>query len=510
MPLKHRKALFLCSIAVCYFALQFSWPELPMRWPDEIIFYSSGRDLVENGVWHLPIFSYLHPSYDETNFILPPLYSILFYLSVKILPVKSSPFFPYFQIVLFLSALLLLYRWFDKYVKNSSVKKLVLLTLFMGSPLILYNTHIIRPESVICSLLTFLIYLLWRYNTGATLKKRIPYLILTSVILCVSAYLHYNAIVLIPVVLIFLFRQSKGFLIDILLVFVFSLIGMIPWFVMVISNYDGFTTHFLEQTNRMYVSGVKYVEGIKELVKINACGFLKDSIFMTLFAIYKYLLIILFVSLTLCHTIQKSISKLGLKLIISLFTTAIFCVFHYKEGWFKFYFEYMLLIVSAFLLLDLRGRTKSSAFLTASMLLTVYSFGVFALTVTTYGSEYYSSSDFKKAVECIVSELPDDASVVVSAIPDPSVAMLIKKPSLKISRMVDYPSYGDAWGKLVARESYFVTANFRYPNFDGKSGIKYDHMGALKDKLIEALKNGGLHTKACFVGQIPLFLQQVR
>ena len=72
--------------------------------------------------------------------------------------------------------------------------------------------------------------------------------------------------------------------------------------------------------------------------------------------------------------------------------------------------------------------------------------------------------------------------------------------------MVDYPFYEDQWRKIVEDTDYFITANFRFENFDGKSNIEFDHGGILRDKIDDARTEGRLKTKKCMAGRIPLYL----
>lgn len=478
-----------------------------MPWPDESVFVISGRDLIEKGIWHLPVFTYLGKTYDIANFNIMPLHPILAYLWAKIASIQKEQYLVLFQIFFGLTGI----YGFGKFLERSGLdsrQRFVLWAYILFFPFFYFCSHVIRPEAFIYPVLILLLTVI----LPSFEKNRILKALATGAILGWSANLHYNAIVMVPFVIIFLFnpKEIKRSLFNLLLVAIFTLIFMIPWLYYVGTHLADFKLQFLDQTNRMYSELHKdnfFKAFFLSTFYTTTLGIIKNDILYELIIFVKALGTALFFFLAIVAIVKKSISANSIKLLFCFIVAVLFCSKH-RESWFIIYAETVMAIATTSIAIDLfKSNSKLPRFLYSGSITGL----IFIITLfLCYPCRYFSKNDWNNMIDCLASGINQNETVVVNAIPDPSLALILKKPSINIFRMIDYNFYKDEWKNLINRENLFISARYDQNNFNGIDGIKFDHNGILKDKLTIASDSNLLETKICRLNNIPIYLHRIR
>ena len=142
-----------------FLAIQIPWPLFQMPWPDESVFVISGLDLIEKGIWHLPVFAYLGRTYDIANFNIMPLQPILASLWAKIASIQREEYLTLFQTIFSLIGLF----GFSRFLERSRIdprQKLAIWIYILLFPFFYICSHVIRPEAFIYPVLILLLTVL--------------------------------------------------------------------------------------------------------------------------------------------------------------------------------------------------------------------------------------------------------------------------------------------------------------------------------------------------------------
>ena len=490
------------SLAV-FFIFQFLWPQLPMPWPDESIFFTSGRDLVEKQIWHMPVWSYLGAPYTNANFNLMPLYSLLVYGWIRLVHLESVAAVPIFQIILSAPTLVILYVWFKKSCASPSWRRAAL-GLFLSAPFLYYNAHTLRPETLISTDMVALCYLAWHHSQLQGGWKRWGSCTLIALLLAVGAYLHFNAIVLIPMVCLLMWdrRHLSRTMTDLIVIGGITIVLLSPWCFYASRHLEEFRVMFFDQTHRMYTSPEHRLVSWNTIFKI----WLTPILLGMTSGHISFLVVYIFYAVTaagLCvwHVTHHTLSELTRRLGYCLLWTIIFHAFH-QEQWFRVYVEIGLMIFLCFLFLDTVGKANVPALAWVAIITIIVTV---AAPLINSAHRVYSKDNFSKSVACLIDKIPPRQTVVVAALPDPSLAILLARPDIVIQRMADFDKYRPEWIKLVNRETYFITADYTQKPFNGSTLIPHDFGAALEKRLRLGDQEHRLQQVSCPTGNIPLY-----
>ncbi len=493
--------------------INLAWPLMPMPWPDDVAFLTAGRDLLENGIFRAPYFAWANPSYDAANFNIMPLYGVFVYAWTKLFAIKETSFIYLGQQLLWLPLLAELWR----FLKNQAVTKksaLLVICTIVTMPVFIYATHVLRPEWAIGVLGAILILRLWQFDENEAEKVKTRSIFFWSVLLAAAAYMHYNAIFLVPAVAILMLgkndfaRRMKS----VLLLCICTLLLMTPWLFYVVTHFAEFQTQFLEQTTRMYShlqARPLWEMFFIFLVKPCTSGIKNGDVYFVLMIIARCVSLAALLFLGVFAALTKNISKRTVKTIAIVIVTVLFCVKH-SESWFRFYIDLTiaLAVISAWLDVRKAGFVKISA--VSLILLAAVNLEIFCKICVSYPSDYFGKADFSNAVSCIAEKIDIKKGLVTNAIPDPSATLLLHKKDLVVHRMFDYLGSEKIWGELVARQKQFLTARFDVENFDGKNEIRFDYDHQLKAMLEKAEKSGELETVICKNGAFDFYLYKIK
>lgn len=198
----------------------------PVPWPDDSAFFFVSKDLFSwPPRWVMIPQAPFEPTYRIWNFNTMPLFPILIGL-LRIVGIdgphalKLLPLFGWF-----LSASFIVWSLIRGKAPLLLVLSATLVLTF--EPILRWSSVITRPESLIGAMGVFILYG-YRFGWPNVLRER-PYFHPVALFLWIGAMLHFNAIHLVPMVLVLYWREPK----TVLKIGVVTLIGLLPWLVTV-------------------------------------------------------------------------------------------------------------------------------------------------------------------------------------------------------------------------------------------------------------------------------------
>lgn len=196
----------------------------PVPWPDDSAFFFVSKDFFSwPPRWVMIPQAPFEPTYRIWNFNTTPLFPIL----IGVLrfigidgphPLKLLPLAGWFLSVFFIVRSLIR--------GNASLLLIVSAALVLTfEPILRWSSVITRPESLIGAMGVFILYG-YRFGWPHFLRERARFHPV-ALLLWIGAMLHFNAIHLVPMVLVLYWREPK----KILKIGVLTLIGLIPWLI---------------------------------------------------------------------------------------------------------------------------------------------------------------------------------------------------------------------------------------------------------------------------------------
>jgi hypothetical protein len=201
--------IFIIPAIVLVWVWLSSLSFVPVPWPDDSAFYFPAKDLFAwPPRWVMIPQAPFEPSYREWNFNTMPLYPILIGLlraigisgthSLKILPLAGWGLGVFFALA-------------SLRKERASIFLLVGTALVLSfDPVLRWSSVLIRPESLIGAMGVFILFG-YRFGWPERLKER-RFFHPVAFALAVSAYLHFNAIHLVPLVLVLYIKDFRKIL----------------------------------------------------------------------------------------------------------------------------------------------------------------------------------------------------------------------------------------------------------------------------------------------------------
>jgi hypothetical protein len=211
---------FLGILWVWFSALSF----VPVPWPDDSAFYFPAKDLFSwPPRWVMIPQAPFEPSYREWNFNTMPLFPILIGLArwigidgshaLKLLPLGAW----------FFSCAYILYALGKE--PRTPVLLVGAMLVLTFDPILRWSSVLVRPESLIGFCGVFILFG-YRFGWPRLLRERL-YFHPVSLALAIGAYLHFNAIHLVPLVLVLYWNEPK----KILKIGGLTALALVPWMI---------------------------------------------------------------------------------------------------------------------------------------------------------------------------------------------------------------------------------------------------------------------------------------
>lgn len=453
-------------------------------WPDAILIESVARDFLQTGIFRYKIWGDFDPTYLAANFNNGPLYSVVHALMLRIFHTTDSRWMTLLNIFLLVGSTVNIVK-----VLRLSGRQLWLLVVILCNPLVLNYVGIVRPEF----LNLFLFTLLWRF-----LDAR--HVFFAGVTLGLAALTHQFALFFIPPAIALIARRGSGsreILKNIAILGFACSLTLSPYIHYIGSHWADFQFQLLG--NQI---GESVQLGLASLAKSFVTPLFYPSIapFTLTGAIPRWVLDGLPLGLiftgvattTLWRRRQKCASTTTDALIVWL-SLNLGCA----VTTFSVYVTFSISVLAVSLMRDafpvISERLRCALGVAAIV-------GISHQLVLAHlvQKNLFQWEEYQVATACLSDALPPNAKVYVMAYPDPSVQLANWRPDLDIRRYIDFPQYGEAWKKIVAHSSFFITSA------DGIFLNRFDHGGPLS----KAMATGQFRSVQCKSGPVHLILHR--
>lgn len=457
-------------------------------WPDAILYDSVARDFLQTGLFRYKIWGDFDPSYLAANFNNGPLYPALHAVMLSLFHTTDSRWMAALNIVFLIISTLNITK-----VLQLTGRQLWLLVIILCNPLVLNYVGIIRPEF----LNLFLFTCIWRLLAPPLSTIRV---IAAGLVLALSALTHQFAIFFVPPALYLIYRHSRGIrgIIKNIIILGFACsLTLLPYIYYIDGHWSDFQFQLLG--NQM-----------QESVSAGAWPFFKSFLTPLFYPSIS--------QLTLSGIIPRWFSDgLHIALLFALGAGIVLwrrgqkCTTSTKEAlvvWvllnlgcavttFNIYVTFTFSAVAIALMRDafpeVSRRLRCTLAVAALLGLSHQIFLTHMIR-----KDLFRWEEYQVAAACLSDALPQNAKVYVLAYPDPSVQLSNWRPDLDIRRYIDFPQYTDAWQKIVAHTSFFITSA------DGNFLSRFDHGGPLR----AAIARGQLRKIECKSGPIHFTLHR--
>ncbi len=437
---------------------------VPVPWPDDSAFYFPAKDLFSwPPRWVMIPQSPFEPTYREWNFNTMPLFPILIGI-LRLFAIDGSHALKLLPLAGWFCSCFLVVRA----LRLSGAHFLLLLAAACGmafDPVLRWSSVLVRPESLIGALGVAILYG-YRFGWAPILRER-RFFDPTALCLGLAALLHFNAIHLVPMVLVLYARDPKR----ILKIGGLTALGLVPWLLTIAWHPKLFWQQMELQFGRLsgyqnpwlsswepFVSAILGDMGSPEPW---SAGFR----FATIACVYLVPALALLMVYSL-RSRARIISREGTTLLAGFvwFASAIFLWHHKAEVWFTHYFHLafwawgMLVLFEA--QRELRTRFFAVPFLAIGL---VFLYEQGAQTLRLERTESWHWRTYDRWVECVDEYLteeyerrgrPEIFRVWGPNYPDILVELSRKHPKWEFTRTNDFHT---RWNEAV-RHGYEVDA----------------------------------------------------
>ncbi len=421
--------LTLPAIAIVFFLTRVGFSFWPIVWPDEALFSSPAADLAIHGTFTSPVLYGLIPGMDVATLWNSPLYMVL--LSV-VYGITGESLIWGRALSLFLAVLviLLLNRILYIFTKSEKFRMAGLMILALD-PVFLRSANTIRMDMLTLFFVLLAFYFLIRYyKTSRITAKDMLFPFLAGIATGLGGMSHPFAVILLPVILVFLFPAFRAMLAAGSGV----VLGFLPWLFYILQHPGIFHDQFIAQLDRK--------KSMFTLWGGDTGGIFK--VFLSQYGGGWFNMVIAFLGFSLlgvwiiwsihAKRIQLSTS-LMVRLLVSIAAVLGFVLIS-SEGWYALYVTPLLLIIITLLTYtedyEERKPYHDSGF-------TILAITLFLLSFTFYIREIY----FRNSAESISTYLKKSEvmlascnSIYLRTRPDPYFRLKRRYPEKEILEFV--------------------------------------------------------------------------
>lgn len=485
--MKHRHFFFLSLILFSFFSILFH-TNIPVIWPDEVLFFNPSWELSHNGIMRTSVLDGLIPGMDTHTLWMPPLYMISLSLIFKIFPSEliTARLFSSF---ISLGSIYIVYRICLRY-QFSSKRIAGVLFLLATDFLFLKFSHTARMESLCLFFALGAFYFLVRgsgvgrdnrRDLGRDLINQVPTkatttlttkdIFLSGICLSLSFLSHPFGIVHSIPVLFLLFQRNQLNFKNIML---YSLAGIIPiliWGIYVFPNWDLFIVQFGAQLSRKnellgkftWIDKVKIIFSVYKFPMIKLGLFVLTLMIVAYYSVFKY------------FKKERIINSWYLKIsastesffLVWIFTLLLFLLLS-SESWYVFHIvvPFTLLLSS---IIETQNKFVKQFFIFSILYNLVVIFWVpFSLYFV-----YKSPEKTEEFFHLIEKEIEQKNNIYLQIFPDPYFYFRKKFPDKNFHEFIpgelsaiqkknpDEPEKIDLLNRLgITKENYKIDANF--------------------------------------------------
>jgi hypothetical protein len=496
--------LILVGTAVffCFSRLGFG----PVPWPDGSAFYLPALELISwPPSWRMHAQAAFVPSYDEANFnLMPALPIVLGVLSkLGLLKIIAAPLL--IKIISVVALLIwagVFWRWLFQALVQQSIPPFralrdsaILGLAALWDPTIRWGTLVVRTETWVGLCWMIILTVLWKNRKTDLLPSKALWKI--SGLLALSAYFHFEAIILVPAVGLAIMPQSfskKGFFKawwdSLLQIGLRTALFLSPWILYVLTHFSLFLKQMEVQFFRLSGSNVWISSPhlfFHSLFLEHGSPQGVPKIFNVAKAIFWVLILVLSISLghKIYKTIQQPKKTESLFSRLTLAAAAAFWVSFYlwctkAEVWFITLCHLMFWPWLGLTLLEYYGKKPNIFATTLKNSGIVY--GYLAILGTLVQAQkiqpQYNWSEYQDWVSCIDRDIQKAIHHSVPKIwqpyvPDVLVELSSRHPDYDLTRALDFHILSqNAWDFMKKADVLLLTTFFDIPH--GQTPQRYD------------------------------------
>lgn len=453
-----RRWVYLLPIAAVVWVWLSSLSFLPVPWPDDSAFYFPAKDLFAwPPRWVMIPQAPFEPSYREWNFNTMPLFPILIGIA-RAFGIDGSHALKVLPLGGWLAGMLFVLRSFRR--GGATALYLVGASLVLAlEPILRWSSVIIRPESIIGAAGLFVLFG-FRFGWPDSLRER-RFFHPVALALAVAAYLHFNAIHLVPLVLALYFGEWR----KILKIGALTALGLVPWLLTIAAKPALFVQQMELQFSRL--SGYQnpwlssWTDFTKALLADMGTPEGWGSEYQT--AILLMLIAIPFLLALTAIAVRKG-RRAELGGFVWLLSATY--LWHTKsEVWFTHFMHLAYWAWALLVLFEFRGssRARLAAAVFPLVVGTFFAYGQVGQTIRLEATATWHWSTYEKWIDCIDSFLveehakrgsPEVFRVWDPTFPDITIALSRRHPGWEFTRTNDFYDRAD----LAVRHGYDVDA----------------------------------------------------
>lgn len=451
MTLTNKKRSIIIPLLLCAIFAFYSFTSLslmPAPWPDDSAFFLPGLDWFTHFKYRMHAQAAFVPSYDIANFNTMPLLPFLlgFFFKTGVITnvqgIHTLALFPYFL------ASLAMFRFLKS---KTDLWSASLVSLgFATSPALRWGSTIFRPETFIGFIILLLMFLIYQYravacrfskNSTAThaksLKARNKLCVQVAGLLAIGAYIHFEAIYIVPPIAVILLFLNKPLIIW-GRVTLWTLLFLTPWFIYIGIHFTDFWTQMQTQFGRLdehhpYIKSAHSLFHSLFLHNGSATGYPK---FFNLGKILTWVLVILTGSALLKNPKKITQTPFTFSMLLFFFS-AMYLWFDKPETWFTTLIHYAIWGSFAFLVIEFRSATIHKIGLTAVALLIVLQFAT-SVAQWREAKDLLTWNRYNDWTDCISDSTANASEIWQPGWPDALIHLASKAPDKSYTRAVDF------------------------------------------------------------------------
>ncbi len=461
---RDRRWIYLIPVLGILWVWLSSLSFVPVPWPDDSAFYFPAKDLFSwPPRWVMIPQAPFEPSYREWNFNTMPFFPVLIGLS-RLIGISGNHALKFLPLGGWLLGVLFVLRSFRR--AGASTFFLVATALALTfDPVLRWSSVLIRPESLIAAMGVFILYG-YRFGWPEFLRER-KYFHPVSLALFIGAFLHFNAVHLVPLVLILYATDFR----KILKIGSLTAIGLLPWLATIAWKPALFASQMELQFSRLAGYQNPWLSSWKDFTKAlledmgTPEGWAAEYQWAILACIVAFP--VLFVGMIFLLRRVRWSSRAGLSLLGAfVWLLSGLYLWHTKaEVWFTHYFHLAFWCWALLVLFEseIGGVIRKFAPVFPALIGGVFLYGQIAQTIRLESTKTWHWSVYNSWIDCIDHYLieehtkrgsPATFRVWDPTYPDITIALSNRHPGWEFTRTNDFYQRGD----LAVKHGYEVDA----------------------------------------------------